>query len=132
MKIHQGVMSSSRAGSRGYDECGVAYAPPSMGLTLVFATLGFGADRFYVGEVGLGIALLIMYLSVFGAIIGIPVSWLSSLSLVIAILTGRNTAFMYSRSTVFAPANSFDKIMAILWIVFTITMIILFSILPFI
>lgn len=100
---------------------------PSLGITLLFATFGFGADRFYVGQVGAGIALLIAYLTVFGLAIGVPVEWLSQLSLIFAILGNRQTAFMYGQNVVFDPPGTFDKILAALWIlmyVFFIALII--------
>lgn len=99
---------------------------PSMGITLLFATFGFGADRFYVGQIGAGIALLIAYLTVFGAAVGVPVEWLSSLSLVIAILMGKNRAFMYGGCVVFAEPNMFDKVMAALWLLLMLFFLILF------
>lgn len=89
---------------------------PSLGVTLLFATFGFGADRFYVGQVGAGIALLIAYLTLFGLIIGIPIEFLSQISLVFAILGNRQTAFMYGPSVVFDPPGLFDKVFAVLWI----------------
>ncbi len=101
---------------------------PSLGVALIFATFGFGADRFYVGQLGGGIALLILYLTGFGAIIGIPIEWLSSLSLVFAILTNRNTAFMYGNNVVFQPSSAFDKVIASLWIVLMISFIVLFAV----
>lgn len=89
---------------------------PSLGLTLIFATFGFGTDRFYVGQVGVGIALLIGYLTGLGAIVAIPVEWLSALSLVVAILSGRTRAFMYGDGVMFEKPTLFDRVIAVLWI----------------
>lgn len=99
---------------------------PSLGVALIFATFGFGADRFYVGQVGGGIALLVAYLTVFGSAIAIPIEWLSSVSLVTAILMNRRTAFMYGRTVEFDQPTMFDKIIAVLWIVMMLTFLVLF------
>lgn len=89
---------------------------PSLGITLLFATFGFGADRFYVAQPVLGVVLLISYLTIFGSIVAVPVEWLSSLSLVFAILGNRRMAFMYGNDVMFEYPTMFDKVIAILWI----------------
>lgn len=98
---------------------------PSLGITLLLATFGFGADRFYVGQVGAGVALLIAYLTVFGLIIAAPVQFLSQISLVFAILGNRQTAFMYGPNIVFEQSSMFDKVLAVLWILLMLFLIIL-------
>lgn len=98
-------------------------ARPSAGIALMFATIGFGIDRFYVGQAGVGIALLIGYLTIFGTIVAIPVEWLSALSLVIAIFSNRVTAFMYGGEIVFEPPTVFDKIIAVVWIILWLAVI---------
>lgn len=90
---------------------------PSLGITLLFATLGFGADRFYVGQTNLGIALLICFLTVFGLMLAVPITLLSQLSLVMAILTGSRRAFMYGSCVTFAAPTGFDRVLAVLWLV---------------
>jgi TM2 domain-containing membrane protein YozV len=98
---------------------------PSLGVALIFSTFGFGSDRFYVGQVGAGIALLIAYLTVFGAAVAVPIQWLSGLSLVFAILGNRTTAFMYGNMVFFDPPTTFDKVLAVIWILLMVFFIIL-------
>ena len=89
---------------------------PTACVALIFATFGFGTDRFYVGQAPLGVALLISYLLVFGMLVGIPVSLLSAFSLVVMILSDRQTAFMYGRYVIFERPTITDKVVAVLWI----------------
>ncbi len=98
------------------DEIMVYGGKPSLGVALIFSLFGFGTDRFYVGQVGAGIALLIAYLTVFGTIVAVPVEFLSGLSLVFAILGNRNYAFMYGTTVVFEFPTTFDKVLAVIWI----------------
>jgi TM2 domain-containing membrane protein YozV len=85
-------------------------------MTLVFATFGFGTDRFYVGQTGLGIGLLVSYISVFGLIVAFPISMISCLSLLIAIFGGYRTVFMYGQHVVFDAVSTLDKILAVVWV----------------
>ena len=61
---------------------------PSQGIALLLAYfLGiFGADKFYLGLTGQGIAMLILTLTLVGLIVTVPWTYLSSLFLVISIL----------------------------------------------
>lgn len=97
-----------------------------MGVALLFATFGFGADRFYVGQVGVGMGLLIAYLSVFGVAVAGPVQLLSSISLVMSILFNHRTAFMYGSETFFEESSVFDKVIAAVWIFTVLASIALF------
>lgn len=98
---------------------------PSLGITLLFATFGFGADRFYVGQAGLGIGLLVAYLTIFGLIVALPIQFLSQLSLVFAILLNKQTAFMYGTYVIFDPPSIVDKVIAALWVLLMLFFIIL-------
>lgn len=89
---------------------------PSLGLALILACLGFGADRFYVGQMGLGIVLLISYITVFGLIIALPYQFITMISLVIAIFSNRTSAFMYGCHIEFEPPELLDKVIAVVWI----------------
>jgi TM2 domain-containing membrane protein YozV len=107
-----------------YDES-VWGCRPSLGITLLFATFGFGADRFYVGQAGLGIGLLVAYLTVFGLIVALPVQFLSQLSLVFAILLNKQTAFMYGSYVIFDVPTIVDKVIAALWLLLMVFFFIL-------
>lgn len=100
---------------------------PSLGLTLILATLGgIGIDRFYVGQVGLGFGLMIGSAIIVGLLVTLPVAFLSQLSLVIAILSGRTQAFMYGSCVRFAEPCTIDVVLAILWIFFMLLFVGLF------
>lgn len=90
---------------------------PSLGVALLFATFGFGTDRFYVGQFGLGTILLVSYVVVIGLIIALPIQILTQISLMIAIFSGKQTAFMYGEGVVFAPPTLFDKTIAVIWLI---------------
>jgi TM2 domain-containing membrane protein YozV len=92
---------------------------PNLGLTLILSIIGFGADRFYVGQVGLGIALLFAYISVVGLIIAIPVQIISQVMLIYSILTDKTTVPLYG-CTEFETPCIFDKIVAIIYFLFII------------
>lgn len=100
---------------------------PSLGMTLVMSILMFGIDRFYVGQIGIGVALLIGCLTVLGLVVVIPIQIIAQLSLVMAILTNRRTAFMYGCNIIFDPPTVVDKIIAICWLTVIIVGIVLAS-----
>lgn len=95
--------------------CPEAAGGPSLGLTLVLSVFMFGLDRFYVGQIGTGIALLIGSISIIGLIVVIPVYIIAQISLIMAILTNRTCAFTYG-DVVFEPPNIVDKIIAVSWL----------------
>lgn len=99
----------------------------SQGTALILAFLGFGLDRFYVGQVGFGVALLLGYITVIGMIVAVPVEVISQISLVISILAGSSRPFMYD--CVFAPPCMFDKVIAVLWIAVILLITILCAVL---
>lgn len=105
---------------------------PSLGMTLVFSILGFGTDRFYVGQTGLGIAFMAGYLSIIGLVVVIPAQIIAQISLLLAIFTNRNTSFMYGSNVVFEPPGVVDKIIAITWVVIIAIAIIVSAVVIFV
>lgn len=95
---------------------------PSQGIALLLAYfLGiFGADKFYLGLTGQGIAMLILTLTLVGLIVTVPWTYLSSLFLVISILWN-SKPMLYSSSIKWAPVTRTDKIIA--WIILGLTFI---------
>jgi|SRR6185437_6793664 len=86
---------------------------PSSGMTLLLSLLLFGLDRFYVGQIGVGVAFLIGTLSGIGLVVVIPVQFIAAISLIMTILGNKRTSFMYGCSVVFEPPTIVDKIIAI-------------------
>ncbi len=101
---------------------------PSLGMTLVLSVFMFGLDRFYVGQIGVGVAFLIGCLSVIGLIIVVPIQIISQIALVMSILSNKQTCFMYGCNVIFDPPTIVDKILAILWLTLVIVGVILGSI----
>lgn len=97
---------------------------PSLGLTLVLSVIGFGLDRFYVGQVKMGVAFLIGSLSIVGLVVIIPVQIIAQIALIMSILTNKSCVFMYG-DVIFEPPNVVDKIIAISWLTLMIVGIIL-------
>src|SRR5690348_6277753 len=67
---------------------------PSSGMTLLLSLLLFGLDRFYVGQIGVGVAFLIGTLSGIGLVVVIPVQFIAAISLIMTILGNKRTSFM--------------------------------------
>jgi len=90
---------------------------PRKGVATILAGIpilgAFGADKYYVGATGLGIAMTISSILIIGLIWTIPYAGLSTLALVLAILFGM-TPFLYPKVD-WAPTTKTDKIIA--WIV---------------
>lgn len=105
------------------DEISMIPYRPSLGIALLFSTIGFGIDRFYVGQIGIGIVLLISYITIFGLVVAVPVEFLSQLSIVMAIFAGRQYAFMYGENVEFAKPSMFDRVIAVLWLLTMLTFV---------
>lgn len=93
----------------------------SPGLTLVLSAFLFGIDRFYVGQVGWGIALLLGTISIVGLIIVIPIYFITQIALVVMILTGRTYCFAYGSGVVFQKPTIVDKAIALIFLVILFT-----------
>jgi len=95
---------------------------PSQGITLLLTYfLGiFGADKFYLGLTGQGIAMLLLTLTLFGLVITIPWTYLSCLFLVISILWN-GKPMLYPSNIQWAPLTNTDK--TITWIIVGVTFI---------
>lgn len=86
---------------------------PSSGMTLILSLLLFGLDRFYVGQIGIGVAFLIGTLSGIGLVVVVPVQLIAAISLIMTILGNKRTSFMYGCNVIFDPPSIVDKIIAI-------------------
>jgi len=86
---------------------------PSQGIALLLASiLGiFGADKFYLGLFGQGIAMLLLSLTFIGLLITIPWAYICTLFLVISILWN-SKPIIYPDSIKWAPITNMDKIIA--------------------
>lgn len=95
---------------------------PSQGIALILAYLFgiFGADKFYVGLTGQGIAMIVLTFTILGLFVSIPWAYLSGLFLVISILW-KGTPMLYPSNIKWAPLTSTDTIIA--WIIVGITVI---------
>jgi TM2 domain-containing membrane protein YozV len=89
---------------------------PSQGITLLLASLFgiFGADKFYLGLTGQGIAMIVLTLTIIGLAVTVPWAYLSCLFLVIAILWN-GKPMLYPSDIKWAPLTNTDRIIA--WIV---------------
>jgi len=87
----------------------------SKGTAVVLAGIGgvFGADKFYVGATGAGVAQLLLTLTFFGLLISGPWAFISTLTLVLMVLMGSKT-FLYPKVD-WAPTTKNDTIIA--WVV---------------
>lgn len=94
----------------------IKMSQPSQGITLLLASLFgiFGADKFYLGLKGQGIAMLVLTLTMFGLLVTIPWAYFSCLFLVIAILWN-GKPMLYPSDIKWAPLTNTDRIIA--WIV---------------
>lgn len=90
----------------------------SKGVALILATIfgPLGADKFYIGSYGLGIAQLISSILIVGLLWSGPYAFISILTLICTILFGINT-FLYPEVN-WAPTTQTDKIIAWILIVF--------------
>jgi TM2 domain-containing membrane protein YozV len=96
--------------------------PPSQGIALVLAYLFgiFGADKFYVGLTGQGIAMVVLTCTIIGLFATIPWAYLSCLFLVIGILWN-GKPMLYPDNIKWAPLTDTDRTIA--WIVIAISVI---------
>lgn len=87
----------------------------SKGTAAILAALlgPFGADKFYVGATSTGVIQLILTLTVIGSFVSIPWAFLSTLTLVLAVILGSST-FLYPTVN-WSPTTQNDKIIG--WII---------------
>jgi TM2 domain-containing membrane protein YozV len=96
--------------------------PPSQGIALILGYLFgiFGADKFYVGLTGQGIAMVVLTCTIIGLFATIPWAYLSCLFLVIGILW-KGKPMLYPDNIKWAPVTQTDTTIA--WVIVAITVI---------
>lgn len=96
--------------------------PKSKGAALLLSGVAglFGADKFYIGEPVLGLIQMFLSLSIVGLLVSIPWTAISTITLLVSILIGGATTFLYP-DVDWAPIGDADIAIAIFILISYIT-----------